>query len=90
MIINGIYKYFEFSKLGILMISIPILGILLTTIYMFRVVKDCIFTLNSNLNEFFDMDNYEIIICFILCILILFIGIYPNFIQSILFDSYKG
>ena len=90
MIINGIYKYFEFSKLGILMISIPILGILLTTIYMFRVVKDCIFTLNSNLNEFFDMDNYEIVICFILCILILFIGIYPNFIQSILFDSYKG
>tara|TARA_B100000003_G_scaffold208615_1_gene229481 strand:+ start:130 stop:414 length:285 start_codon:yes stop_codon:yes gene_type:complete len=90
MIINGIYKSFEPTNLGILLICIPTLGILLTTVYMFRAVKDCFITLANKIQQIIDMDKDEIIICFVLCFFILFIGLFPSIIQDILNESYKG
>ena len=90
LIINGIYKFYAASTYKIIMIMIPVFGILLTTVYMFRAIKNTCLNFSEKNLKFDDLSFDEILICIVLCILIIFIGLFPDIIQAIISNSYKG
>ena len=64
---------------NVILIIIPLIGIFITTLYMFRTVKKiCLHYVESN-NSYSTISIDEKLICYILIILILGIGIFPNF-----------
>ena len=65
-----------------LLLIVPIFGIFITTIYMFRTVKKiCLRFVDSN-NIKRDLEIDDKTICYILVILICLIGIFPSFVTS--------
>jgi len=64
---------------NVILIIIPLIGIFITTLYMFRTVKKiCLHYVESN-NSYSTISIDEKLICYILIVLILGIGIFPNF-----------
>jgi NADH-quinone oxidoreductase subunit M len=62
-----------------ILIIIPLIGIFITTLYMFRTVKKiCLQYVETN-NSYSTISIDEKLICYILIVLILGIGIFPNF-----------
>lgn len=67
-----------------LLLAVPLFGILITTLYMFRTIKKiCLKFRDDNKNKI-DLDRNERIICYALIALICLIGIFPNFLIKFL------
>ena len=67
-----------------LLLVVPLFGILITTLYMFRTVKKiCLRFRDDNKNKI-DLNRDETIICYALITLICLIGIFPNFLIKFL------
>jgi NADH-quinone oxidoreductase subunit M len=62
-----------------LLIIVPLFGIFITTLYMFRVVKKICLKYVPGTNNRTDLNPQERYICLLLVIIICIIGIFPNF-----------
>lgn len=62
-----------------LLIIVPLFGIFITTLYMFRVVKKICLKYVPGINNSTDLNPQERYICLLLVIIICIIGIFPNF-----------
>ncbi len=72
-----------------LLLFVPIFGILITTLYMFRTVKKICFRFISSDNTNKDLDVEDKTIVYLLIILICLIGIFPSFLTEFInIDSY--
>ncbi len=78
LIMSSVWIYNHF------LLVVPLLGILITTLYMFRTVKKICLQFRDNNKDKTDLKMNERIICYALVILILLIGIFPNFVITFL------
>ena len=78
LIMSSVWIYNHF------LLVVPLLGILITTLYMFRTVKKICLQFRDKNKDKTDLKMNERIICYALVILILLIGIFPNFVITFL------